>query len=120
MSEPEPLDEFDEFESELKRLRPPRLPAELAARIAARLKRPQSATVAADRCLMGFMGAGALAASLIAGLMISQVMTDRPRGGVSPTPPSAFAQQMPPPSLGEYQQALARSNDDPTALEVFR
>ena len=59
---------FDEFESELSRLRPARLPASAAETIAAELDRPARVTLG-DRVLMMFMGSGALAAMVIVGLL---------------------------------------------------
>src|SRR6266542_1372624 len=98
----------DEFESELSRLRPRALPQELTARIATDLGEPARLSFA-DRCLVTFMGAGALAAMLIVSLLGWQALEDSRRGYFQP-PPSIVARQSSPPSIAEYQQALARSN----------
>lgn len=112
----------EEFESELSRLRPRALPEELAARIAAEIDEPVGAARAArrsfaDRCLAAFIGAGALAAMVIVGLLVWQALDDSRHGSFQP-PPSIVAQQSAPPSIAEYQQALARSNGE--ALELLR
>ena len=104
---------FDDLESELSRLRPARLPASAAERIAAELDRPARATLG-DRVLMMFMGSGALAASVIVGLLFLQVVDERPPGNAAPPPMAARA----PASIAEYQQALARSNG--ASLELLR
>src|SRR5881396_2524096 len=103
-----------EFESQLSHLRPQPLSEELAARIATRLDEPARRNVA-DRCLITFMGAGALAASVIVCLLSWQAIAD-----TSPdsSRPLAVVARHPPASIGEYQQALARSND--STLELFR
>ena len=110
-----PLDEsMREFESQLSRLRPQPLSPALAARITVRLDVPARISFA-DRCLITFMGAGVLAASVIIGLLSWQALNDRPQ--VS-SPTLAIVAQHPPASIGEYQQALARSND--STLELLR
>ena len=101
------VDPLDEFESELAGLQPAPIPQGLTARIAAELDRRARAKVA-DRCLMTFMTAGAAAAAVIVVLLIGPTSGSRP---VAPAPLSAA-------SVGEYQQALARS-DGPT-LEFLR
>ena len=104
---------LDELESELSRLRPQRLPATVAEQIAAKLDQPARPSLS-DRVLLMFMGSGALAAVVIVGLLSWQMLDDR-----SPTsPPSPLAVQQPPASIGQYQQALARS--DGAALELLR
>ena len=104
----------DDFEAELARLQPRALSRSVADGIARELDRPARMSIA-DRCLMSFMGAGALAASVIVGLLSWQVIEDRsPR-----TPPAgAVVAQYRRASMGEYQQALARS-DGPN-FELFR
>ena len=111
-------DPLHELESELSRLAPRRLPAELPARIAAELDRPAPSEPSAprkdfaERWLIGFMGCGALAASVIVGLIGWQVLENRRPAPVSPPVVNA------PPNIAAYQQALARS-DEPT-LELLR
>jgi len=114
----EPTDEFGEFEAELSSLRPAAIPPALAERIAQQLDRPDSFSLA-DRCLATFMGAGALAASVIVVLTAWQVIENQRTGPSALPPPAIVAQQQPPPSsIGALQQALARSNG-PT-LELLR
>src|SRR5438552_565733 len=107
-------DSLDEFELELSRLRPQSLSQGLTRRVAAQLDKP-TAPSTGDRCLVTFMGAGALAASVIVGLLSWDLLENR-----SPTvsPPPSFVAQHPPQNIAEYQQAVARSND-PT-LELLR
>jgi hypothetical protein len=110
----------EDFESQLARLRPQGLRPELVDRIAAQLERTTSASTWADRCLMTFMGGGALAASVIVGLLMWQMIVQRAHGfSPAPPPPGPIVAQRPPPgSVGEYERALARS-DQPT-LELLR
>jgi hypothetical protein len=104
----------DEFEAELARLQPRKLSRSVADRIAGELDQPARMSIA-DRCLVGFMGAGALAASVIVGLVSWQIIEDRaPRV----PPPGPTIAQYPSASMGEYQQALARSNGP--SFELFR
>jgi hypothetical protein len=103
----------EEFEAELARLRPSAVPRDLIARLAEQLDESPRLSLA-DRCLMTFMGGGALAASLIVGLLTWQMTQDHsPRSMPSP----ALASN-PPASIADYQQALARS--DGPGLELFR
>jgi len=104
---------FDELESELSRLRPRRLPPGMSERIATKLDEPSRLTLS-DRVLMMFMGSGALAAMVIVGLLSWQILDARSPAS-APTP---LAVQHPPASIGQYQQALARS--DGAALELLR
>ena len=107
-------DPLDEFESELSGLRPAALPADVVGRVAAELdRRAPLRRNFADRCLMTFIGGGALAASVIVCVIGWQVIEDR-----RPAPASPAAVSSPPPSIAAYQQALARSNG-PT-LELLR
>jgi hypothetical protein len=110
-------DSLDEFESELSRLTPARLPAEVTARIASQLDRAAGRKFA-DRCLMTFIGCGALAASVIVCLIGWQMIEDGRRTTSPPSAAGIAAQTPPPTSIAAYQQALARS-DGPT-LELFR
>jgi hypothetical protein len=105
---------MEKLESELSSLRPRRMSPELAVRIAAQLERSPRRMSFADRCLAAFMASGSLAACVIVGLLTWGVSTPSPS---SSTPPQAIAAR-PAQSIGEYQQALARS-DGPT-LELFR
>ena len=106
-------DSMDEFESELSRMRPVRLPAELVGRVAAELDRRAPKRNLADRCLMTFIGGGALAASVIVCLIGWQVLEDH-----RPTPASPPVAASAPPSIAAYQQALARSNEP--MIELLR
>jgi len=101
-------DSLEEFESELSELRPRAMSPDLTARIARQLDKPARVSFA-DRCLMTFMGCGALAAMVIVGLLSWQMLQDQ-SPAISPTFPVAAAQTM---SVGEYRQAFARS-DGPT------
>jgi len=104
----------DDFEAELARLQPQALSRSVADEIARELDRPARMGIA-DRCLACFIGAGALAASVIIGLMGWQMLEDSvPRFD----PPAPMIAQYPPASVGEYQQALARSNGP--NFELFR
>jgi hypothetical protein len=106
---------FDEFESELSRLRPARLPTSAAERIAAELDGPARVSLG-DRVLMMFMGSGALAAAVIVGLLMVQTREhSTPSPSWSATPQAALVE---PSSIAEYQQALARSNS--AGLELLR
>ena len=107
-------DSLDEFESDLSRLMPRPLPGEITSRIAAELDHPSRRGSFADRCLMTFMGGGALAASVIVCLIGWQVIGDR-RPAPPPSPPVTASA---PPSIAAYQQALARS--DGPMLELLR
>ena len=116
----ERADEFDEFEAELSSLRPRAIPPALADRIGEQLARRGGDLSWADRCLATFMGAGALAASVIVVLTAWQMIEGQHVGPSALPPPAIVAQQPPPPpsSIGALQQALARSNG-PT-LELLR
>ena len=106
-------DAMDEFESELSRLRPAGLPADLVGRVAAELdRRAPTRRNFADRCLKLFISSGAVAASVIVCLIEGQVLEDR-----RPMPASLPVANGPP-SIAAYQQMLARS-DGPT-LELLR
>ena len=109
---------MEEFEAELSRLRPRALSPGLREHIASKVNEPARASFA-DRVLMTFMGAGGLAASVIVCLAGWRMLEDHaPRVG---PPGPAIAQYPRPyagPSMGEYQQALARSNS--ATLELFR
>lgn len=112
-------DPLDELESELLRLRPASLPAEVTARIDAQLARPLRRDLG-DRCLMTFIGSGAVAATVVVCLIGWEMIENaHPAGGSPPTPPAAVAAAQPaPPSIATYQQALARS--DGLTLELLR
>jgi hypothetical protein len=106
-------DPLDEFESELSRLQPASLPADLVRRVGAKLdRRAPTRRNFADRCLKLFISSGAIAASVIVCLIGWQVLEDRQPMPASP--PVANG----PPSIAAYQQMLARS-DGPT-LELLR
>jgi hypothetical protein len=106
-------DSLDEFESALSQLRPAGVPAELVARVAAELDRRAPKRNLADRCLMTFIGGGALAASVIVCLIGWQVLEDH-----HPTPASPPVAASASPSIAAYQQALARSNEP--MIELIR
>ena len=76
---------LDEFESELSRLRPRDLSPGLTDGIATQLDMPARPSWS-DRCLMAFMTGGALAASLIVGLMGWSALVDRTPVSVSNAP----------------------------------
>ena len=104
-------DPLKELEDELSRLRPRALSQEVSDRVAAQLTEGPARMSRGDRCLLAFMGSGALAASVIVGMIGWQLLVDRSRPVSSPSPaPTA--------SIGEYQMALAGA--DGPARELLR
>jgi hypothetical protein len=105
-------DPLKKLENDLAALRPAALSSDVTRNIAARLAadEPQRWTFA-DRCLAAAMTAGSLAACIIVALLTWQSLGSSP---AVPTLQPQLATYPPTPTLGEYQQALARA-DDPAA-----
>jgi hypothetical protein len=107
-------DPLERLEHELASLRPTPLPANVVNAIANELAARPGVRFA-DRCLLAAMGAGSLAACVIVGLVGWQIIGNDLRGATAP--PSVVAVQspvqpsVPPATLRQYQQALARSSD---------
>ena len=99
-------DPLNKVESELAALRPRPLPAQLVDRIGAALIGRTRMSIA-DRCLASFMGAGALAACIIVGLLVWQSSESTTLSRMPSPQMSAFTSS----SIGQYQQLLARSSD---------
>ncbi|MEA2711507.1 MAG: hypothetical protein QOF78_4108 [Phycisphaerales bacterium] len=112
-------DPIKRLEAELASLRPSPLSSKVVDAIADELADPPLRF--ADRCLLAAMGAGSLAACVIVGLVVWQIAGSEPRASAQQqilavqTPPM---QPLAPATLGEYQQALARSSD--AVPEIFR
>jgi hypothetical protein len=120
----DPTKGLEHLETELASLRPTPLSPRVVDAIADELVDAGGAPLRlADRCLLAAMGAGSLAACVIVALVTWQ-MKD---GAAQPSssPPQVVAVQSPSPrspasaTLGQYQQALARSSDA-AALELLR
>jgi len=102
----------DQLERELAKMRPRGLGAELAARIEGRITgsgRAVGDRKWSDRLLICAMGAGALAACVIVGLLVMD------NGAV--VSESRLAQMVAQtggqvPTMGSYSQSLARANDN--------
>jgi hypothetical protein len=105
-------DRFDKLEAELASLRPTGMSARLAESIANQFNEEQRWNLA-DRCLAGAMSLGALAACVIVGILTWNTLL--PQSAAPTMPPLAQASS---PTLGQYQQALARGPD--AAAELFR
>ena len=106
-------DPLEKLEKDLAAMRPAALSADVTRNIADRLaaaSEPQRWTFA-DRCLAAAMTAGSLAACIIVALLAWHSLGS---SRSMPTVPPQLAAQSPAPTLGQYQQALARA-DDPAA-----
>ena len=106
------------LEAELASLRPSPLSPRVVDAIADALADGGRAPLRfADRCLLAVMGAGSLAACVIVGLIVWQIAGSAPHA--MPPQQQMLAVQTPavpspvalPPTIGQYQQALARSSD---------
>jgi len=108
------IDPMERLEAELASLRPSSLSVNVIGAIADELAEPPPLRFA-DRCLLAVMSVGSLAACVIVGLTVWQVAGPASPSSLSPqqilavqTPPAAPPA---PATLGQYQQALARSSD---------
>src|SRR4051812_47718268 len=110
-------DRLDQLEAELASLRPAAVSAELRRAIHHDLHEPQHWSIA-DRCLAGAMSIGAVAACVIGGIVAWQIIPGAQASRQMP-PPVVAQHNEPPaagPTLGQYQQALARAG---TSAELF-
>ena len=114
-------DPIKRLEAELASLRPsplsPRVIDAIAEDLADAGGAPQQQPLRfADRCLLAVMSAGSLAACVIVGLIAWQIV-DRAPDPAAPQQilavqtPSAQSPAPTPATIGQYQQALARSHD---------
>ena len=100
---------FDKVEKDLAALRPRALPRELVERVTEELDRPPVRW--ADRVLASFVGAGALAACVIVGVVTWNVIAPN-ESPQQPTDLTSFT----PASLAAYQQMLARGASPPPGM----
>jgi len=101
---------FEKIEKDLASLRPRPLSRELVERLGEELDRDAPLRLA-DRVLASFVGAGALAACVIVGVVTWNVI-----GQSSVPPPAASIAQTSVPSLAQYQQMLARGSSSSLPL----
>jgi hypothetical protein len=104
---------FDKLEADLAKLKPRALSPQLVDRITEALDENPRPMNLADRCLASFMGAGGLAACVIAALLVMQA----PPNNTPAMPPPAQV-SMQPSSVAEFQQAMAQSSS--ASFELFR
>ena len=100
------------LEAELAALRPRALSSQLVDRIATELNERERMSIA-DRVLASFVGAGALAACVIIGLLIVQSQSSN-----SPSVPSPAQVSIQPSNVAEFRQAIAQSSS--ASFELFR
>jgi hypothetical protein len=124
------------LEAELASLRPTALSPRVVDAIAQELADAGGAPAPApplrfaDRCLLGVMGAGSLAACVIIGLVTWQIIAGAAQPELSspqqilavqsPPAPAQPAASPPAATIGQYLQLLARSSSSDVVPEIFR
>lgn len=97
-------EDFNQFENQLRQLRPRELSPDVSNRIQTGLA--MTPTTLADRCLAFTLGCGAIAACLIVGMLTFNVIQSTQLPSSTSLPPVAASA-----TIRDYEQFLARSND---------